>query len=100
MNTSRKKHSARSRSCAPLPREAVGRGRGWGVARHILKQRFQRRHPPPPTPPRHAQGRVEGGECTVHRFATSLNNVIASAAKQSILSYFLGELWIASLRSQ
>src|ERR1700676_2669215 len=28
-------------------------------------------HPPPPTPPRHAQGRVEGGEITVHDFAFS-----------------------------
>src|ERR1700686_3505166 len=27
--------------------------------------------PPTPTPPRHAQGRVEGGEITVHDFAIS-----------------------------
>ena len=27
--------------------------------------------PPPPTPPRHAQRRVEGGEITVHDFAIS-----------------------------
>jgi hypothetical protein len=46
----------------PSPRAAVGRGRGWGVARHTPKQRFLPRHPPPPTPPRHAQERVEGGE--------------------------------------
>jgi hypothetical protein len=26
---------------------------------------------PPPTPPHHAQGRVEGGEITVHGFAIS-----------------------------
>ena len=28
--------------------------------------------PPPPTPPRHAQERVEGGEITVHDFAISV----------------------------
>ena len=27
--------------------------------------------PPPPTPPRHAQERVEGGEITAHNFAIS-----------------------------
>jgi hypothetical protein len=29
------------------------------------------KHPPPPTPPRHAQGRVEGGEITTHDFTFS-----------------------------
>jgi hypothetical protein len=55
----------------PSPREAAGRGRGWGVARHTPKQRFTRIDPPPPTPPRHAQGRVEGGEIIVHDCAIS-----------------------------
>ncbi len=32
------------------------RGRGWGAARHTLKQRFLRRDPPPPTPPRRFAG--------------------------------------------
>src|SRR5258708_13234895 len=44
----------------PSSREAAGRGRGWGVARHSPKQRFQPIDPPPPTPPRAM--RVEGGE--------------------------------------
>jgi len=44
------------------PREAVGRGRGWGVPRQTRCQRSKLIDPPPPTPPRHAQRRVEGGE--------------------------------------
>jgi len=55
----------------PSPREAVGRGRGWGVAPRVPmlrlntlgpQLRWTPRYPPPPTPPRHAQGRVGGGE--------------------------------------
>ena len=46
----------------PSPREAVGRGRGWGVAQQTRCLRSKLITPPPPTPPRHAQGRVEGGE--------------------------------------
>src|SRR5580700_1769736 len=49
----------------PSPRAAVGRGRGWGVAPHILFPKLAPslpRHPPPPTPPRHAlRARGEGG---------------------------------------
>jgi hypothetical protein len=43
-----------------------------------------------------------GGEFIENAFAISPQPtaVIASAAKQSILAYFLGALWIASLRSQ
>ncbi len=54
---------------APLPPPAAGRGRGWGV----LRQTRCRKSKPidPPTPPRHAQGRVEGGERTVHASAIS-----------------------------
>jgi len=37
------------------------------------------------------KGRVEGGESTAHDFAISLNIVIASAARQSILP-LLGEM--------
>ena len=42
--------------------------------------------PPPPTPPRHAQERVEGGESIVHGFAIARQPtaVIASEAKQSM----------------
>jgi hypothetical protein len=54
----------------PSPREAVGseasrarsRGRGWGVYQFAPLAASLPRHPPPPTPPRHAQGRVGGGE--------------------------------------
>jgi hypothetical protein len=44
----------------PLPREAVGRGRGWRVPRQTRCQRSKLIDPP--TPPRHTQRRVEGGE--------------------------------------
>ena len=55
------------------------RGRGWEVhqlaplAASLLGSTgmIVWRHPPPPTPPRHAQGRVEGGEITAHNFAIS-----------------------------
>jgi hypothetical protein len=40
----------------------VGRGRGWGVSQQETLLQHMPRGPPPPTPPRHAQGRVEGGE--------------------------------------
>jgi hypothetical protein len=62
----------------PSPREAVGseasrarsRGRGWGVYQFAPLAASLPRHPPPPTSrasfarlgPRHAQGRVGGGE--------------------------------------
>src|SRR5258708_6188778 len=91
----------------PSPREAVGsrraklalRGRGWGVPQQTRCQRSKLIDPPPPTSrasfarlgPRHAQGRVERGEFIVHDSAISLNTVIASEAKQSILS-LLGEM--------
>ena len=66
-------------TCLPSPREAVGRGRGWGVPQQTRRQRSKPKDPPPPTSrasfarlgPRHAQGRVEGGERTVHDFAIS-----------------------------
>ena len=58
----------------PSPREAVGsrraklalRGRGWGVPQQTRGQTSKLIDPPPPTPPRHAQGRAEGGEITAH----------------------------------
>jgi hypothetical protein len=51
------------------PREAAGRGREWGVYQFAPLAASLPRHPPPPTPPRHAQERVEGGEspCTTSR---------------------------------
>src|SRR5260221_13362274 len=63
----------------PSPREAVGsrraelalRGRGWGVPQQTRGQTSKLIDPPPPTPPRHAQRRVERGEATVHDFAIS-----------------------------
>ena len=64
---------------APLPREAAGRGRGWGVPRQTRCRKSKPIDPPPPTSrasfarlgPRHARGRVEGGEITAHSFAFS-----------------------------
>jgi hypothetical protein len=58
-------------SSLPSPREAAGRGWGWGVPPQTRCERSKPRHPPPPTPPRHAQERVEGGEITVHDSAIS-----------------------------
>jgi hypothetical protein len=68
-----------SEQLLPSPREAVGsrraelalRGRGWGVLRQTRCQRSKLIDPPSPTPPRHAQRRVEGGEITAHSFAIS-----------------------------
>jgi hypothetical protein len=42
-----------------------------GVPRQTRCQRSKLIDPPPPTPPRHAQGRMEGGEITVHDFTIS-----------------------------
>jgi hypothetical protein len=49
----------------PTEAEVPAKVRAFKLALNLLK------HPPPPTPPRHAQGRVGGGEITVHGFAIS-----------------------------
>ena len=64
-------NSPPSRSPLPSPREAVGRGQGWGVPQQTRCHRSKLIDPPPPTPPRHAQRRGEGGEITVHTSAIS-----------------------------
>jgi hypothetical protein len=46
----------------PSPREAVGRDQGWGVAQRMPLSASLPIDPPPPTPPRHALTRAEGGE--------------------------------------
>ena len=70
---------------SPSPREAVGRGRGWGVPRRILCQRSELIDPPPPTPPRHAQGRVGGGEfperCSLVQDDDSFRFIFQTAAR-------------------
>ena len=46
---------------SPFPREAVGRGRGWGIYPRVRLPANLRKHPPPPTPSRHAlRARGEG----------------------------------------
>ena len=87
------------RTCAdllPSPRAAlrrvVGRGRGRGVCQRIrLPENLPKvlpensrvrllanlpRRPPPPTPPSHAQRRVEGGEKSIARRCLSNNQVL------------------------
>jgi hypothetical protein len=54
--------------CSPPPAKRWG-GVRVGVPQQTLCQRSKR--PPPPTPPRHAQGRVGGGEKSVHDFTIS-----------------------------
>src|SRR6202023_3352399 len=51
----------------PSPREAVGRGRGWGATPQSRKQRFLQIPPPPPTPPRHARCAWREGRTTERR---------------------------------
>jgi hypothetical protein len=76
-----------------LPRSGE-EGSGWGVPQQTRCQRSKPIDPPPPTPPRHTQGRVEGGEITVHEFAISPNNVIASASEA--IHGAAKQVWIAS----
>jgi hypothetical protein len=46
----------------PSSRAAVGRGRGWGVSPRVpMAELSTRKHPPPPTPPRHALRAWEEG---------------------------------------
>src|SRR5512135_3896528 len=45
----------------PSPRAAAGRGRGWGVCQRAPLATSMPRHPPPPTPPRHARCAWEEG---------------------------------------
>ena len=47
--------------CFPSPREAAGRDQGWVALRMPLLVSLPI-NPPPPTPPRHALTRAEGGE--------------------------------------
>src|SRR5947209_2361183 len=55
--------------CLPKPLGAGGRsggeGSGVGVCQRTQLAASLPRHPPPPTPPHHAQGRVGGGEKNV-----------------------------------
>ena len=60
-----------SRVAGREPAPDLIRGRGWGVPQQTLCQRSKLIDPPPPTPPRHAQRRVEGGEMSG---ASSRNN--------------------------
>ena len=46
-------HETNQFNFLPSPREAAGRGRGWGAA--YTEAAFPWIDPPPPTPPRHAQ---------------------------------------------
>jgi DNA ligase 1 len=46
---------------SPLPPRSGGEGSGVGGAYAKSLPESKLRNPPPPTPPRHAQGRVEGG---------------------------------------
>jgi hypothetical protein len=74
----------------PSPREAAGRNQGWGVAPHMPLSANLTRDPPPPTPPRHALTRAEGGEEKASSIfkqpkRPNVEIVIASEAKQSIL---------------
>jgi hypothetical protein len=56
----------------PSPREAAGRDQGWGVApRMPLSANLPI---DPPTPPRHALMRVEGGEKTDSNFKQPRRN--------------------------
>jgi hypothetical protein len=54
-------------SSLPSPREAVGRGRGWGAPYFtMITVVCGAAVPPTLTPPRHAQMRVRGGEEEAH----------------------------------
>jgi hypothetical protein len=55
-------HRDAAASCLPSPREAAGRDQGWGVAPRMPLPANWPIDPPPPTPPRHALSRAEGGE--------------------------------------
>ncbi len=57
-------------SLLPSTREAAGRGRGWGVCRLGPQHLCTPRHPPPPTPPHHAQGPRGRRGVREHRHAT------------------------------
>jgi hypothetical protein len=90
--------------CCLLPstREAVGsrraklalRGRGWGVVRHILKQRFLRRHPPPQPLPATRKGAWEEGSALCMTSRSRFNTVIASASEA--IHGAAKQVWIAS----
>ena len=52
---------------SPLPPRSGGEGsRVGGLSTRITLAANLLKHPPPPTPPRHAQTRVEGGEHKTH----------------------------------
>ena len=61
----------------PSPREAAGRGWGWGVVPRTPLAANLRNRPPPPTPPHHARCAWEEGSAA----AKHVDTVIASASE-------------------
>jgi hypothetical protein len=80
-----------ARPCFPSPREAAGRDQGWGVVQRTPLSANLPIDPPPPTPPRHALTRAEGGEKANSIFQTHLR-ILATQSARGLLASFASEI--------